>query len=300
MAILLPGRNAASLIGFSLSLFGAGCPALAQDNAVIIGDIMMQEAVGSAMMSAARAGARKSASPNNFVPQQANASKVDLNFKVSPSRRRSNYARFVEKSRRADSAGAANLEATLRSDPIAAMTAQLASYGLRTDNVADAYSVYWVEAWQAVHGVTGDSSRTTAQAVREQAANAIRTTPEFAGATDAQKQEFADALLIQALLVGAAREQAQGDRAQLAKVAAAVEQGARATGLDLRAMTLTEAGFVAAKKTGAADPTTGATTKALAANDDAGLQPGYGFLTAAGGAGVSAAFLMGKTLGRKG
>ena len=148
---------------------------------------------------------------------------------------------------------------------------------------------------------TGASSRQTATAVSRQAANAIGATSEFARATSAQKQEFAEALLVQALLIGAAKDQAGGDRAKLRQVSAAVEKGARATGLDLRAMTLTEEGFGPARKTGAADPAPGVKPKALAATEDAGSRPGYSFLAAAaGGAGLGAAFLIGKAMGRKG
>ena len=215
-------------------------------------------------------------------------------------RRQANYAGFVERSRRVDPAGADGLAETLRNDPVAMMKPELAKFGLRTDNVADAYAVYWVEAWQAVHGASGASSRATAQAVREQAARAISATPEFASATAAQKQEFAESYLVQALLVGAAKEQAGGDRAKLRQVSAAVEKGARAAGFDLRAVTLTEDGFAPAKRTGAADPAPGAEPQALAATGDAGSRPGYGFLAAAGGAGLGAAFLVGKAMGRKG
>ena len=227
------------------------------------------------------------------------ATATSLTYAPSASRRRANYASFVERSRRADPAGAAGLAETLSSDPIAMMEPELAKVGLRTNNVADAYAVYWVESWQAVHGVTGASSRATAQAVRRQAAEALLATPEFANATPAQKQEFSEALLVQALLVGAAKEQAQGDRDKLAQISAAVEKGARASGFDLRAMTLTEDGFVPAKRTGAVDSAPGAKPRALAVTWEAGSRPGYGFLAAVGGAGVGAAFLMGKAMGRK-
>lgn len=172
---------------------------------------------------------------------------VSLTFAPSQARRKANYARFVAQSRSVDPAGAAGLAETLKSDPIAQMAPELARDGLRTDNVADAYTVYWVEAWETVHGVTGETSRGTAEAVQRQASAALLATPEFANATDAQKQEFADALLVQALLIGAAREQAGGDAAKLREIANAVRQGARASGLDLDAMMLTEDGFVPAE-----------------------------------------------------
>ena len=238
---------------------------------------------------------------SSAIADDSTSTKIEsLAFAPSLKLRRANYASFVERARRVDPGGAAGLEANLKLDPIALMKPQLAQVGLRTDNVADAYAAYWIEAWEAVHGVTGQTSRGKADAVIKQSANAILATPAFATATPAQKQELAEAMLVQAMLVAAAREQANGDEARLAEIGRAVEKGARATGFDLRAVTLTEEGFIPAKRTGGADPAPGAEPRALAATGDAGSPPGYGFLAAAGGAGLGAAFLVGKAMGRKG
>ena len=187
-------------------------------------------------------------------PATKNAEVGRLNFTSSVRQRRANYANFVERSRRADPAGATGLAETLSMDPIAMLAPEIAKIGLSTTNVADAYTIYWVEAWEAVHGVKSETSRETAQAVRLQAAEAILATPAFAGATAAQKSEYADSLLIQAVLIAVSRDQAGNDAAKLSAIAAAVEQGARASGLDLRAMTLTDTGFVPAQRTGAVTP----------------------------------------------
>jgi hypothetical protein len=111
---------------------------------------------------------RAAESQENDTPSSSDVEQaVQLDFTPSMQRRRANYASFVERSRRADPASAGNLAETLRTDPITMMTPELAKFGLRVNNVADAYAVYWVEAWQAVHGVDGASSRVTAQAVRD-------------------------------------------------------------------------------------------------------------------------------------
>ncbi|MGI4870928.1 MAG: DUF6683 family protein [Janthinobacterium lividum] len=168
-----------------------------------------------------------------------------LRFQSTVARRRADYASFVAKSRRADPAGATSLAATLRQDPVAALVPELAKTGLRIDNVADAYAVYWVEAWETTHGTTGTTSRAQAQAVRAQAAAALLATPSYLSSTEAQRQQLADALLVQALLIGASREQNKDNSAMLRQVAAAVRQGAQASGLDLDGMQLTGQGFVA-------------------------------------------------------
>lgn len=174
-----------------------------------------------------------------------------LAFESSATRRRANYAQFVERSRRTDPAGAADLAATLRTDPIASMGPQLATFGLKTNNLADAYVVYLVEAWQAVHGRSDEGSREQAQAIKQQVTTAFLSSPGVVNASVVAKQEYADSLLVQALLIGAARHQAQGDTAKLRAISEAVLKGARAQGLDLRSISLTPQGIVLGKKTGA-------------------------------------------------
>jgi hypothetical protein len=134
-------------------------------------------------------------------------------------------------------------------DVIDTMSQALTPYGLTTTNVADVYAVYWINAWEASRGIVGhEETRACAQAVKAQAASAMLATSQMAAATDAQKQEFSEALLIQAALISAYMDDAAGNPAQLRAVAAAVTKGAKAMGLDLGTMTLTERGFVPARR----------------------------------------------------
>jgi hypothetical protein len=238
---------------------------------------------------------------------------VNVRYIPSLSRRQKNLSNFVNKTRAVDPAGAAKMEQLFAStDIIQAMGNAIAPYGLRVDNVADTYAVYWISAWEAAHGIIGSQgSPAKAQAVRDQVIRGIAATQAFASATDAQKQEYAEALLVQAALISATAEAAAGDSAQLRAVGDAVRKGAKASGLDLDAMTLTEDGFKPAKgrKTGAAD-TNGKETNpaseptATAANDaptqSSGSTTQYALIAAAGGAGLAGVFLFGKAMGKKG
>ena len=138
-------------------------------------------------------------------------------------------------------------EQNLRDDPVGRMAPELAKFGLQIDNIADAYTVYWVQAWEAAHGVSGESTRAQAQAVRAQAVAGLLASGTLTGASAARKQELADALLVHAVLLGAFQDQNKDNPVLLRQMAVAVRQGARAAGLDLDAMTLTKQGFVAAK-----------------------------------------------------
>jgi hypothetical protein len=168
-----------------------------------------------------------------------------LRYVPSAARRKSNLAKFAVKGRDSDPAGAAKMAQLFAStDVIGQIGAEMSSYGLRIDNVADAYAVYWINAWEAAHGIVGKAeTRSRAQAVKAQAERAMSGSPEMVRATGAQKQEFAEALLVQAAMISAHMANAAGDPAQLAAVAKAVRQGAKAMGLDLDTMVLTDQGF---------------------------------------------------------
>ncbi|WP_207483094.1 DUF6683 family protein [Arenibaculum pallidiluteum] len=171
-----------------------------------------------------------------------------LSFTPSAERRRANLASFVEKTRAQDPAGANQLSALFASgDIIARMGQELAKVGLRTDNLADAYTVWWINCWSAVHADFSTPDRATVEAVRAQAGRALVAGGKTATASDALKQQFAEAMLVQGLLLDAALQQSKGDPAQLKALAVAANQGAKGMGIDLRTMKLTPRGFAPAR-----------------------------------------------------
>jgi hypothetical protein len=170
---------------------------------------------------------------------------ANLTFQVSASRREQNLSQFVEKTRARDPQGAAQMAQLFAStDVIEAIGQDLAPYGLGVNNVADAYTVYWINAWLGAQGRRDDVSADQISAVKNQAVMALSATPQFAAATDAQKQELAEALLIQAALVEAAIDYATSDPILLEQTKAAIAQGAQNFGLDLYQMNLTPQGFL--------------------------------------------------------
>ena len=222
-------------------------------------------------------------------------------YAISLTRRRANLAQFVEKSRKSDPAGAKQMAALFaKSDPIEALKIPLGTYGLRVDNVADAYTTYWMQAWQAAHGDTSDFTRGQTLAVKAQAARALGSTSEFATATDVTKQEFAEAMLVQASLIAASIEVYKNDPAMMRKLGDAVRKGAQASGLDLDAMTLTEQGFVPSGKTGSLNPAPNQQQASATPAPTAPATPPYALMAAAGGAGIGGVFLLGKVFGRRG
>jgi hypothetical protein len=173
-------------------------------------------------------------------------SAAQLGFSPSLERRRANFASFVQNARTADPAGADGLATLLGSgDIIARMEPELAKVGLHTDNLADAYALWWINCWSAVHGDLKTPDRATIDAVKAQAARALLSGGKTAVTSDTLKQQFAEAMLIQALLLDAALQQAKGEAEQLELISSAANKGALEMGLDLRKVTLTQYGFTA-------------------------------------------------------
>jgi hypothetical protein len=223
---------------------------------------------------------------------------VTTSYRPSKALTKKHLAQFVAKSRASDPAMAEKMEQLFASqDVIKYIGEGISPFGLRTDDVADAYAVYWMTAWQAANRDVSDFTYEQSQAVKQQAANALLATSAFVQTTDAIKQEMAEAYLVQAALIQAAVDNGKTDNALAAGLAKAVRQGAKASGLELDKMTLTEDGFVPKKGRRGADAS-GAVgdeevKQASAAGSDNTLQ--YGLMAALG---LGAAFMIGKGMKR--
>jgi hypothetical protein len=167
-----------------------------------------------------------------------------LDFQPSLSRRKQNLSKFVEKTRDKDPQGAVQMAQLFAStDVIEQIGKSIAPYGLSTNNVADVYAIYWASAWLGSRGRNESLPKSQIIAIKNQAARALSATTQFRFATNAQKQELAEAMLIQVALIDASIDYAKSNPALLNKVKVAISQGAKAMGLDLDRMTLTSQGF---------------------------------------------------------
>lgn len=168
-----------------------------------------------------------------------------LSYSPSAQRRTQNLANFVTRTRAQNHQEAAQLEQLFASpDIVEQIGRMIAPLGLSADNVADAYTLYWISAWNGANGIETSPDRAQFQVVRQQAAAALSATSEMAAADDARKQEMAEVLLLQSVLIDQAVTRAQGDPVALQNVSAMVRQGASAAGLELESMSLTSEGFV--------------------------------------------------------
>jgi hypothetical protein len=172
------------------------------------------------------------------------ATDTRLTYRTSASARRTNLANFIEKIRTNDPASASQIEqlfsATGTFDRI---DKAMAAMNLKSNNVADAYAVYWTIAWFGAQGDSEDLPEAQMIAVRNQAAYLLQSTKQFDRATDAQKQEIAETMLLQSVLIAASVNGAKSDSERLDRVKTTISQGAKRMGLDFDRMNLTSQGF---------------------------------------------------------
>jgi hypothetical protein len=177
----------------------------------------------------------------------AEAPSSSFTYRYSPQRTQQNLRNFI--ARTPDPAARANLEQTLAAQPtlMNEISAAVRVYGFDPHNVADAYAVWWINVWGASQMQNIEPDPETVEAVKRQVRSALAATPDFAEANHAERQEFAEALLLQAAMLGSGLDQWESDPEMLEQLAKAARQGALASGLDLTKMRLTRDGFVSCR-----------------------------------------------------
>ena len=236
------------------------------------------------------------------LPDIAEASKdVSLSYSSDPARTRRNLEGFAERAAKADPAAGQQLRELFRDQPdiVAQTGAMVSGFGLDLTNVSDAYALWWMSAWLGANRRTDTPDISTIAAVKQQAQAALSATPALAAANDAERQEYAEALIVQAVLINTALEQNAGDPEQLARLAEATKQGTAASGLDLDTMVLTESGFVPRTGADARDAVDNSNDEeALASSGNASDSALYIGLAAMVAAGAGGAYALGKRASR--
>jgi hypothetical protein len=183
-------------------------------------------------------------SPSANTKKAPTVSANKLSFQFSDNVRKQYLTQFLTTIRANNSAVARDIENILLStDAIDRLRSKMKSAGLKSNNIADVYAVYWTKAWLGSRGRNKDLSALQIIAVRNQVAKAMLSNPALLAKTDAQKQELAEALFIQSALIPAFIESTKSDPVQLAQTKIAIAQGAKGFGLDLDKVNLTSQGF---------------------------------------------------------
>ncbi len=189
-------------------------------------------------------GETRFATPSARGAPPSAAQSARLTYTPSLAVRKRNMAQFIAQTRAVDPAIAANLQAeSSKRDLIVYIGAKIRPIGFSPDSVADTYALWWIEVWQAAHGVYDAPTPAIIRAVKRQAASAMLATPSLVAASDATKQELAEAFMIQVIGIETTMGEAKGNAEATRQAAADARMGASTMGLDLDAMRLTENGF---------------------------------------------------------
>ena len=176
------------------------------------------------------------------------ASLAKLNYRPSLDVRKQNITVFLDGLRSLNPDVAGEFEKVFAQvDIIDEIGKAVAPYGLKTDNMADAYTIYLMNAWMAANGRTDQNTAEQAAGVQKMAANALGSTPEMLKLDDAKKQQFAEGLMIQGFLFDAMLQATASDPVALAKVKADTRAGAKEMGIDVDLFELTPSGLVRKK-----------------------------------------------------
>ncbi|KFC71753.1 hypothetical protein FF80_00370 [Devosia sp. LC5] len=175
----------------------------------------------------------------------ASIPKTLLTFAPSEELRTRNLADFIAQTRARDAeAGNALQQLLATNDVINAAEGYLQPYGMSASNVADAISLYLSTAWLAIHGSIADPDKSAMHSVRDQLAAAIGATPAFRQASDADKQQLAEAMIVQSAMISQFVLSAQNDPEQMRRVQEAVGETVMSQfGLNLAALNMTPEGL---------------------------------------------------------
>lgn len=154
------------------------------------------------------------------------------------------FTEFIAK--RAGDANAARIGASVtQGDPEKDWARLLAVDGFKPHDTADALAAYWLLNWKMANG--GETSRAQALGVREQVLGVLARNPAYGRLDDPSRQDFAETLMLNVLFQHAAFADAAERKdaaAQRLLGDAAVARFKAESGVDLRALALTDKGLV--------------------------------------------------------
>ena len=167
-----------------------------------------------------------------------------LVYKSTATQRKLSYQRFVDQQRQFDAQGAEGTKELFKNtDVINEIGKVMETIGLKPTNVADSYTVWLISAWEAVNNKDMKGDKVIYQAVKKQAVQIVGDNDLIYSASDAEKQEVSELMLLQAALIDAAKEESVGNSAKQMELAKAVNTGALKVGFDLKKMSLSQKGF---------------------------------------------------------
>jgi hypothetical protein len=174
------------------------------------------------------------------------AAVASLRYTPSLEVRKANMAKFIAGLKQMNAEAGAQMEQGLaQTDVIAVISEGIGKYGLDANNIADAYSVYLISGWMMANGRTDDPTAAQINGTRNMVVGLMTATPQIAKLSDADKQSFAEGLLLQFFLNEATAQAVTNDPAATQKVRNDVKTGVQSVlNVNLDAFTMSANGLV--------------------------------------------------------
>lgn len=176
---------------------------------------------------------------------------ADFSYRRDPSITATVEADILDGARQQDPRAADELaDAFRRTDIVAEFDRGMSGYGLDGNDLADAFTAYWLINWMVANRIPGDGSqnpsRGEVQAARDQLALAMTRNPGVRGMSAAERQQLAESLVYNFVILDAAHTQASqpGHESEFEELSNVWRlHGRRILGVDLRELDLTRQGF---------------------------------------------------------
>jgi hypothetical protein len=173
------------------------------------------------------------------------ATESQLTFTASPTVRKEAIDGFVAAMSQASPELGAQLGAAFGSGEVFAQIDQgLQPFGLKTNNIVDAYSFYLINAWMASQGNRENNTRAQADGTKAMVLATFSSIPDMLKLDERQKQMFADSLVLNAMLYDSMLQATEGNVQATQNVQNEVSTAAKQLGIDLSKFSMTPNGLV--------------------------------------------------------
>jgi hypothetical protein len=187
-----------------------------------------------------------SASQQAPAPPPSPAALAAMQYTPSLDLRKANIAKLITALKQTNAEAGTVFEQVLTQNDVIPMIGQeIAKYNLKIDNIADAYTLYFLGSWMTVNGRSEDPTAGQVTGTRDMVVKTLAGVPDLGKMSDADKQSFAEGMLLQFFMNEAMSQAVASDPAATKKVRGDLKTAFKETlKIDLDLFNLTANGLV--------------------------------------------------------
>ncbi|NJM50263.1 MAG: hypothetical protein HC843_04720 [Sphingomonadales bacterium] len=168
-----------------------------------------------------------------------------FNFTPSLELRKSNMSKFIAGMKQLNPEAGAQMEQGLAGiDVMNEMQKTVTPLGLNVNNLADAYVIYFMNAWTGANGITDTPTAAQVAGTKDMVYASFGSSADLAKLSNDDKQNTAEAFILQAVLFDLFAQAAASEPKVKAKVESDIRAGAKTMGIDVDQYAMTPNGLV--------------------------------------------------------